>query len=73
MSKEQVPKEKIRSEIGKKMTRNPWYVVKWGCVGGRLTCIINEIRKLTRNLKGLRRTYVCEGVVGVRGGVGSRK
>ena len=55
------------------MTRNPWYVVKWGCVGGRLTCIINEIRKLTRNLKGLRRTYVCEGVVGVRGGVGSRK
>ena len=32
-----------------------------------------ESRKVTRNVKGLRSTCVCEGVVGMRSAVGSRK
>ena len=38
-----------------------------------MLCIIEEIRKVTRNVKGLRRTCVCKGVGCVGDGVGSRK
>ena len=71
--KEQVRKEKIRKEIGKEMTWNTRYVVQWGYVGGKLIYIIEESRKVKRNMEGLRRTCVCEGVGNVGGGVGSRK
>ena len=73
MTKEQVPKEKIREEIDKEMIRNPRYAMQSVCVGGKLTFIMEESRKLTRNVKGLRRTYVCEGLGGVGGGVASKK
>ena len=55
------------------MARNPRYAVQWGCVGSKLIFIIEESSKVTRNVKGLIRTCVCEGVVGVGSGVGSRK
>ena len=54
MTKEQVPKEKIRKEIGKEMTRNLQCVGQWGCVGGKLIWNTEESREVTCNVKGLR-------------------
>ena len=62
MTKEQVPNDKIGEEIGKETTRNPRYVVQWGCVVGKLKCIIEESSNMKRNMKGLIRACVCEGV-----------
>ena len=49
------------------MTRNPRYVVQWGCVRGKLVCIIEESRKVTHNVKGLIRICVCKRVGGCGG------
>ena len=46
MTKDQVPKEKIRKEIGRDMTRNPRCVGQGGCVGGELIWNIEERRKV---------------------------
>ena len=45
MTKEQVPKEKIRKEMGRDMTRKPRCIGQGGCVGGEFIWKIEERRK----------------------------